>query len=160
MAQASLCANKAIVSVVSRRIMTNGSWKKTAVGLGLDGLFIYRSEDATKLRSSLPLKSITDLELIHDDEGMPHEFGVRVVYGAGDIEKAVFSFLTKEEAEKWIEELDWRVQAHHRVFKYDDESTSEESATDQERGTRRSKRVKSSANKSKFSLTKKSRTKK
>lgn len=67
--------------------MTNGSWKKTAVGLGLDSVYIYRSEDPVKLRSSLPLKSVTDLEIIHEEEGMPHPYGVRAIYGAGDLEK-------------------------------------------------------------------------
>lgn len=109
MSQASLVSNKPSIAVVARRIMTNGSWKTTAVGLGyvflqlsrllvmpnsfltgnfrLDAIYIYRSEEATKLRSSLPLRSVTDLEVIEDDEGMPHKYGVRAVYGAGDTEK-------------------------------------------------------------------------
>jgi len=130
MAQASLAAVKAATAVVHRRIMTNGSWKKTAVSLGLNDIHIYRSEEATKLRSSLPLKSVTDLEVIEDDEGMPHKYGVKAVYGAGDTEKACFSFTTREDAQRWMEELDWRVQAHHRVYKFDDDvSSSEESGT-------------------------------
>lgn len=72
--------------------------------------------------------------------------------------QAVFSFPTKEGAEKWMEELDWRVQAHHRVFKYDDESTSEESGTDTGRRAKRSKQH--TGNKGKFSLTKKAKSKK
>lgn len=57
--------------------------------------------------------------------------------------------------------MKWRVEAHHRVAKYDDVSSSEESGAESEaRSTRRKKREKTTGAKSKFSLTKKSRGKK
>jgi hypothetical protein len=71
--------------------------------------------------------------------------------------QAVFSFPTKEEATRWMIEIDWRVQAHHRVYKFDDEvSSSEESASSRE-PSRRKRKEKTS--KSKFSLTQKGRKK-
>lgn len=103
------------------------------------------------------------MEVISDEEEMPHHHGVKVTYGVGSEKvseiperffwlgsKAVFSFPMKEEAEKWMDDLNWRVQAIHRVYKYDD-SDSEESATGG--GTRRKTKRDKQA-KTKFSLKK------
>jgi len=135
--------------------------KKQAVSLGLDSIYVYRSEETTKLRSSLLLKSVVEMEVINED-GMPNSYGVKVLYGS-EQDVAIFSFMLKEEAEKWMDELNWRVQAIHRVFKYDDASSDEESAS---MGGRRRKKDKEKsqapappAKSNKFSLTKKSRKK-
>jgi len=160
MIQASIVAKKPTTIVCSRKIMASGAYKKTAVSIGLDSIYIYRSEETTKLSSSLILKSIMEMEVILEEEGMPLPFGVKVVYGT-DQEHAIFAFTTKEEAEKWMDELNWRVQATHRVFKYDDASSEDESVSTGQNASRRRRKEKSSKDKSnKFSLTKKNRNKK
>jgi len=142
--------------VCSRKNPANSSWKKTCVAAGLEGIHLYRSEDNTKLRTSITLKSIIELDSITNSEmlDMPHPFGVKVTYGA-TAEQATFSFASKEEADHWMEELNWRVQASLRVYKYDDDdgNSSEESS----KGTkdRKKKPTSKSSGKRGFSLTKK-----
>eukprot|EP01126_Amoeba_proteus_P047941 TRINITY_DN5512_c0_g1_i5.p2 TRINITY_DN5512_c0_g1~~TRINITY_DN5512_c0_g1_i5.p2 ORF type:complete len:343 (+),score=84.50 TRINITY_DN5512_c0_g1_i5:1592-2620(+) len=135
MIAASLVANLPFTVQCNRRITALGTWKVTAVAIGLDAIHIYKSDELTKLRSSLPFKSITEIEIVTEQEGMSSPTGVSVTYG-GESEKAIFSFNSREETEKWFAEVNWRVQATHRVYKYDEDEGSVSSDTSNTRNVK------------------------
>eukprot|EP01126_Amoeba_proteus_P041357 TRINITY_DN4445_c0_g1_i24.p2 TRINITY_DN4445_c0_g1~~TRINITY_DN4445_c0_g1_i24.p2 ORF type:complete len:259 (+),score=63.96 TRINITY_DN4445_c0_g1_i24:1481-2257(+) len=104
--------------VSSRKLLSNGSWKKSAVQLGLDTINIFRTEETNKLRSSLPLSSVAEYHCVEDQSNVSAPYGVKICYGS-DFEEATFSFATKAQSLQFFEEFQWRAMAAHRLAKYE-----------------------------------------
>eukprot|EP01127_Copromyxa_protea_P005524 TRINITY_DN15448_c0_g1_i1.p1 TRINITY_DN15448_c0_g1~~TRINITY_DN15448_c0_g1_i1.p1 ORF type:complete len:722 (+),score=192.81 TRINITY_DN15448_c0_g1_i1:32-2197(+) len=122
-AASQMASNEPYVAVLQRKVTIKGSWKKSAISVQLDAIYIYTTEKIQKLRTSIMLNTVTSIDLQPSEGDLPSAFGVVVAYGD---ETATFAFITKEEAMQFMNELNWRVQAVLRVFKYDDDVTSED----------------------------------
>jgi len=130
MIAASEVSSEPLVVVAQRKIHERGSWKKSAISVNLEALYFYSNEKLSKLRSSIPMNTITHIEVLRADDMVdaPTEFGVRIHYHD---DMATVCFPSKAEGTSWASEVNWRVQAVQRVFKYD-ESDGTGSASQQE----------------------------
>eukprot|EP01126_Amoeba_proteus_P060396 TRINITY_DN7988_c0_g3_i1.p1 TRINITY_DN7988_c0_g3~~TRINITY_DN7988_c0_g3_i1.p1 ORF type:complete len:284 (+),score=61.11 TRINITY_DN7988_c0_g3_i1:115-966(+) len=133
--------------VPNRRILSSGSWKKTAVTLGLDTVYIYRDEEMQRLRTSIPILSIHEYEVVNNQD-TPLPFGVKIFYGVS-ISEAIFTFHTQTASEEFYQELKWRCLIVHRKSTCDDIGSSELDSTSHKSTEERR------SNKSRFGLARK-----
>jgi len=91
--------------------------------LTLDSIFVYRDEKNTKLRSSYPLSEVEDLDL-NDGRisNAPSDYVFVLRLESTKRPEMYFCLENAQEMKKWIDELNWRIQATHRVYKEDDDS--------------------------------------
>eukprot|EP01125_Pyxidicula_operculata_P010209 TRINITY_DN335_c0_g1_i5.p1 TRINITY_DN335_c0_g1~~TRINITY_DN335_c0_g1_i5.p1 ORF type:complete len:475 (-),score=89.59 TRINITY_DN335_c0_g1_i5:2418-3842(-) len=113
-----------------RKIRKASEWKRSAVSLSLDTLYIYKDDKMNKLRSSYPLSEVNAIEIMNTDGDveLASKYGFVIELSNYRQPYLFFCAETQEDLVKWIEELNWRVQAVARVYKEeagdDSESTS------------------------------------
>eukprot|EP01126_Amoeba_proteus_P060394 TRINITY_DN7988_c0_g2_i4.p1 TRINITY_DN7988_c0_g2~~TRINITY_DN7988_c0_g2_i4.p1 ORF type:complete len:195 (-),score=42.82 TRINITY_DN7988_c0_g2_i4:350-934(-) len=132
--------------VSNRRILSSGSWKKTAVTLGLDAVYIYRDEEMQRLRTSIPILSIHEYEIVNN-QATPLPFGVKIFYGVA-MSEATFTFHTQTASEEFYHELKWRCLIVHRKSSCDDSGSEFDSMSHKSAEEKRS-------NKSRFGIVRK-----
>eukprot|EP01125_Pyxidicula_operculata_P012619 TRINITY_DN414_c0_g1_i1.p1 TRINITY_DN414_c0_g1~~TRINITY_DN414_c0_g1_i1.p1 ORF type:complete len:607 (-),score=123.11 TRINITY_DN414_c0_g1_i1:242-2062(-) len=111
--------------IVFRRLRKEGEWKKSAIALSFDTLYIYTNEKHNRLRSSYSLSDTVEINILPLEDNNPYKFGFSLNMEGAKYIQLSFNVETESEQNMWLEELTWRVQAVRRVFKEEDsDSTS------------------------------------
>lgn len=139
LAQAAV-ASEVWKTVANTSLRGNGSFKNAAIVFRLTHLDIYSNEKQVKLRSSVPLATVAELNILAEPVGMPTEHVVALTTNTDQTMN--FSFPTNEAIQTFFEELNWRVAAVTRSMKYDADGSSHESA-DESATKRKARRNKS-----------------
>eukprot|EP01124_Arcella_intermedia_P036698 TRINITY_DN9668_c0_g1_i1.p1 TRINITY_DN9668_c0_g1~~TRINITY_DN9668_c0_g1_i1.p1 ORF type:complete len:725 (-),score=183.93 TRINITY_DN9668_c0_g1_i1:6-2180(-) len=109
----------------------DNSWKKTALSVSLDTLYIYKDEKRTKLRGNFALSEINEVSTTENyDFSSPTEFCFDIELASYRMPKISFAAEDEKSRSLWIYELGWRIQAVQRVYKEDEESVTEQSVSD------------------------------
>jgi len=101
---------------------------------------IYSGEKLIKLRSSVPLNTVTSIDIVTgtDIEGLPSEHAIAISHT--NDQTATFCFNDVESMQDFYDQLNWRVSAVNRSYKYDEtshETSSDDITTTKSKGKRR-----------------------
>jgi len=108
----------------------------------LDSLYIYRDEKATKIRASIPLGHVNSIDIIvpGSEVVIPTDHAIVIESNNLQIPILYLATETKEQCLEWVEQLNWRVQAVARVYKHDDENSSDSASFEGGTDVRRAKK--------------------
>jgi len=118
-------------ALVVARLRETSEWKKTALVLTLDVLFLYRDDKFAKLRTSVDLAHVVDLEprnfLEPHPPALPYTLAVKVLHPKP--QTLLFACATEHEREMLRHELRWRSEAALRIAKDEPGTNSDDDAS-------------------------------
>lgn len=105
---------------IRTRSSRNSQWKVRSTLLNHERLVIYRNDDYSKKVEEIYLKLIEDIDIVEEENGEEY---ITLSTGATTFHLKP----TKDEFDKWVDDLTVRIRAHQRVNTIDDSEHSDES---------------------------------
>lgn len=102
---------------VLKKERSNGAWSNCYAVLKLNSLLVFKTKGYKDLSGEYPLKDILGIEFV---EGVDHAFQLSSVSPPFCLRLMAEN---SQDFSLWLQEIDWRLQALHRI--YSDESTGD-----------------------------------
>eukprot|EP01123_Difflugia_compressa_P014127 TRINITY_DN7022_c0_g1_i1.p1 TRINITY_DN7022_c0_g1~~TRINITY_DN7022_c0_g1_i1.p1 ORF type:complete len:249 (-),score=42.77 TRINITY_DN7022_c0_g1_i1:4-750(-) len=116
-------------AVMHRKVKKDGEWRVSMITANLDAVYIYHDDKRQKLRTTIPFSEITDIQYLDNNSvnTAPFLFGFALEISTRD-SQVCFCCETQEQQLHWIYELNWRIQAVHRIWKEAEDTTESNDA--------------------------------